>query len=82
MTAAGHLYAVPDQHAPEPPLSEVQRDVLSMVFGFAIDHLAEGSFCADCDTLAEGVCSDHAADQDRIGDFLALARELGIEVVS
>jgi hypothetical protein len=84
VAAVGHLYAVRSHpsRAPETPLSGVQREVLSMVFGLAIDHLAEGSFCADCDALSEGACPDHAADQDRISDFLALARELGIEVAS
>ena len=53
--------------------------VLSQVFADAIEYRMPGS-CEECDVRPEGLCNDHAADLDLTDAYIALARELGIEI--
>ena len=60
----------------------MQAEVLSSAISDAIDFrrdAADGS-CADCEVYPSGLCLDHAADLDRADDYVALARELGLEI--
>ena len=58
-----------------------QREVLGQALADALDHRTPSGDCADCDVRPEGgLCNDHAADLDLTDAYIALARELGIEV--
>jgi hypothetical protein len=64
------------------PLSESQLSVLGMALDDATSHraVAFSSRCTACDRSAAGLCSEHAADVDRISDYLDLAAQLGIAI--
>lgn len=85
----GTLHTItPDaRQAPPPPgkpvlqpLSESQLAVLGMALDDATSHraVAFSSPCAACEWSAAGACSSHAADLDRIDDYLDLAAQLGV----
>lgn len=57
-----------------------QREVLGQALADAIEYRTPEADCAECDTRPEGLCCDHAADLDLTDAYIALARELGIEV--
>ena len=57
-----------------------QREVLGQALADAIKHRTPEGFCAECEVRPEGLCNDHAADLDLTDAYLALGRELGIEV--
>jgi hypothetical protein len=65
-----------------PPLSESQLAVLALALDDATLHRATAfsSRCAACDRLSPGLCAEHAADLDRIDDYLDLAAQLGVEL--
>jgi len=66
-----------------PALAEGQREVLAQALADAITYREPGSpsDCAGCENYPDAaLCDDHAADLDLIDAYLALARELGIEV--
>jgi len=56
-----------------------QREVLGQALADAIKYRTPG-ICEECDVRPEGLCDDHAADLDLTDAYLALGRELGIEV--
>jgi hypothetical protein len=61
------------------PLQDEQREVLGQALADAIEYRTPGS-CEECDVRPEGLCNDHAADLDLTDAYLALARELGLEL--
>jgi hypothetical protein len=64
------------------PLSASQLDVLALALDDATLHraIAFSSRCARCDRSAAGLCSERAADLDRLDDYLDLAAQLGIAI--
>ena len=70
-----------DVAAPAPGgLDNGQREVLGQLVADGLDYRTPEGFCEDCDVRPEGLCCDHAADLDLTDAYLALARELSIEV--
>ena len=63
-----------------PALDAGQREVLAQALADAIEHRTPYGDCTDCNARPEGLCNDHAADLDLTDSYLALARELAIEV--
>jgi hypothetical protein len=63
-----------------PAIGDGQREVLGQALADAIQFRDPGGFCAGCEGSPAGLCDDHAADLDLTDAYLALARELGIEV--
>jgi hypothetical protein len=61
-------------------LSESNEAVLGQALADAIAHRTPQGICPECDEHPAGLCEDHADDLDRTDAYLALARELGIEV--
>jgi hypothetical protein len=64
-------------------LDDGQREVLAAALADAIAHREPARPCAGCEAYPaypEGLCDDHAADQDLCDAYEALGRELGIEV--
>jgi hypothetical protein len=61
-------------------LSESNEAILGKALADAIAYRTPKGICPDCDTHPSGLCDDHAGDLDRTDAYLALARELGIEV--
>ena len=57
-----------------------QREVVAQALADAIGHRTPEGFCEECEARPEGLCNDHAADLDLTDAYLALGRELGIEV--
>lgn len=57
-----------------------QREVLGQALADALEYRTPTGACEDCDVRPEGLCTDHAADLDLTDAYIALARELGIEV--
>jgi hypothetical protein len=57
-----------------------QREVLGQALADAIAHRTPSGDCEECDTRPEGLCNEHAADLDLTDAYLALGRQLGIEV--
>ena len=56
-----------------------QREVLAQALADAIACRSTEP-CVDCIADPSGMCNDHAADLDLTDAYLALGRELGIEV--
>jgi hypothetical protein len=86
-----HSITQPDTGNPPPtpplparpgPLSESQLAVLGLALDDATSHraVAFSSRCEACDRLSPGLCSEHAADLDRISDYLDLAAQLGVAI--
>jgi hypothetical protein len=65
-----------------PALDQGQREVLAAALPDAIAHRREHADgeCAGCDADPSLLCDEGAADLDLADAYLALARELGIEV--
>jgi hypothetical protein len=61
-------------------LSAEHREVLGRALADAIQFRDASGFCPLCEAHPAGLCDDHAADLDLTDAYLALARELGIEV--
>ena len=61
-------------------LDHGQREVLGQALADALEHRTPEGFCAECEVRPEGLCNDCAADLDLTDAYLALGRELGIEV--
>ena len=61
-------------------LDDGQREVLGQALADAIACRTPDSFCTGCEDHPAGLCDDHAADLDLTDAYLALGRELGIEV--
>ena len=61
-------------------LTADQREVLSRALADALEWRQPSGVCHDCDASSAGLCADHASDLDRTDAYLALARDLGIEV--
>jgi hypothetical protein len=57
-----------------------QRELLGLALADAISYRTPEGFCRDCETHPAGLCEDHAADLDLTDAYLALARELHVEV--
>lgn len=57
-----------------------QREVLGQALADALEYRMPSADCDECEVRPEGLCNDHAADLDLTDAYLALARELGIEV--
>lgn len=67
----------------EPPAAgpdDGQREVLGQALADALSYRSPDGFCADCEVHPAGLCNDHAADLDLTDAYIALARELGIEI--
>jgi len=69
-----------EQRSFVPELTPDRRQVLGQALADAIEHRTPQGFCPDCDAHPAGLCADHAADLDKTDAYLALARDLGIEV--
>ena len=61
-------------------LTAGQRELLAAILFDAIDRREPSGACADCEEHPAGLCWDHSADLDRCDAYLALARQLGVEV--
>jgi hypothetical protein len=61
-------------------MDDGQREVLGQALADATEHRTPEGFCAECEARPEGLCNDCAADLDLTDAYLALGRELGIEV--
>ena len=61
-------------------LTDEQLEVLGQALDDAIEWRTPSANCTGCDDHPAGLCNDHAADLDLTDAYLALARELGIEV--
>ena len=61
-------------------LDDGQREAIGQALADAIQFRDRGGRCPRCEASPAGLCDDHAEDLDKTGAYLALARELGIEV--
>jgi hypothetical protein len=61
-------------------LSDDQLVLLGQVIADAVTYRDPSGVCPDCDASPAALCDDHAEDLDRTDAYLALARDLGIEV--
>jgi hypothetical protein len=61
-------------------LDNGQREVLGQLIADGLDYRPPEGACVECDVRPEGLCNDHAADLDLTDAYIALSRELGIEV--
>jgi hypothetical protein len=82
---SAELRSVLDQLAAEPAppaliLSESNGALLGQALADAIAFREPAGICPACDVHPAGLCDDHAGDLDTTDAYLALARELGIEV--
>ena len=57
-----------------------QREVLAATIVDAVRYRTPEALCEDCETRPEGLCDECAADLDLTDAYLALGRELGIQV--
>jgi hypothetical protein len=71
---------IPDDIGQAVTVTLDQAEVLASALSDAIAYRTPEGFCADCEAHPAGLCLDHAADLDLTDAYLALARELGIEV--
>jgi hypothetical protein len=71
-----------EQPGDEPgPLEQLgQRGILRQALTDAIAYRDPSGICPDCDVHPAGLCSDHAEDLDKTDAYLALARQLGLEM--
>ena len=61
-------------------VSPGQLEVIGQALANAIAYRTPEGFCRDCEDSPSGLCLDHAADLDRTDSYLALGRELNVEV--
>jgi hypothetical protein len=64
-------------------LTEEQREVLAQALADAITWREPSGVCPHCDLHAKRpavFCDEHAPDQVRVQGYLALARDLGIDL--
>jgi hypothetical protein len=61
-------------------LDNGQREVLGQALADAIARRTPEGLCEECEVRPEGLCNDHAADLDLTDAYIALGRELGIQV--
>jgi hypothetical protein len=57
-----------------------ERAILRQALADAIAYRDPSGICPDCDVHPAGLCSDHAADLDKTDAYIALGRQLGIDV--
>jgi hypothetical protein len=76
----GSVLAALDSRPAPADLDDGQREVLASALADAITYRDPGGFCPRCEASLSGLCDDHAADLGLTGAYLALARELGVEV--
>jgi hypothetical protein len=57
-----------------------QAEVLASALADAIAYRTPEGFCRDCEDSPSALCGEHAADLDLTDAYLALARELNLEV--
>jgi hypothetical protein len=73
----GQVLDYVDSH---PAVDEGQREVLDKALADAVAYRDPGGHCLDCAGRPAGLCDEHAADLDLTDAYLALGKELGIEV--
>lgn len=61
-------------------LTAGRREVLARALADALKYRTADVACPDCDAHPALLCDAHAADLDRTDEYVALARELGIEM--
>jgi len=61
-------------------LTAGQREVLARALADALKYRTPDFACPDCDAHPALLCDAHAADLDLADEYVALARELGIEM--
>jgi hypothetical protein len=62
------------------PLLPRQREALAQALADAVSYRDPPVYCAACDTLDDTLCDQCAATFARARAYLALGREIGIEV--
>jgi hypothetical protein len=67
--------------SPAPPVPPSQREILSQALADAVYYRDPPAQCQACDSV-DRLCDDCAAGLARARAYLALSRELGIEVRS
>jgi len=77
---AGHQAVIGWRRPPGLALSPAAHAVVGQALADAITCRDPAGFCPDCETSEAGLCADHAEDLDRTDAYLAVARDLGIEV--
>ncbi len=65
--------------SPAPPVPPGQREMLSQALAVAVYYRDPPAQCRACDPLGQ-LCDECAAGLARASAYLALGRELGIEV--
>jgi hypothetical protein len=73
----GQVLDYVDSH---PAADEGQREVLARALADAVAYRDPDGHCLDCAGHPAGLCDEHAADLDLTDAYLALGKELGIEV--
>jgi hypothetical protein len=73
----GQVLDYVDSH---PAAEEGQREVLAQALADAVTYRDPDGHCLDCVEHPAGMCDEHAADLDLTDAYLALGKELGIEV--
>lgn len=76
----GSVLAALDAEPASGGLDDRQRQMLGSALADAVAFRDPAGFCPRCAASPAGLCDDHATDRDLTGAYLALARELGIEV--
>jgi hypothetical protein len=56
--------------------------VVASALADAIAYRTPEGFCRDCEDSPSALCDGHGADLDLTDAYLALARELGLEIPS
>lgn len=68
---------MPDSHVP--PIAPEQEEILAAALADAVYYRDPPVQCSACDALDE-LCAECAAGLARARSYLALSRELGVEV--
>jgi hypothetical protein len=61
-------------------LSPEQLAVTGQALADALAYRGPQGSCPDCDAHPAGLCSDHGDDLDKTDAYIALARDLGLEI--
>jgi hypothetical protein len=69
-----------DQAGAVAAISGEQREIHGQALADALEYRTPSADCEDCDAHPAGLCNDHVADLDLTDAYVALGRELGIEV--